>query len=161
MKNIILNNTESEFNPSSDSLAKVIVSRLGLLPRKKGSTDSMHKIMLELYEKTKQANREKKPEAAVMTVEEMAAFAGITKQTMYEYLERWLTIEFIVRITYMATVDGKPKKVVGYKLNGTTIEDAFSKVQNVINKNLNQTQNYISELQRMIKNEKIKEKMQR
>lgn len=159
MKNIILNNTESEFNPSTDSLAKVIVSRLGLLPRKKGSTDSMHKIMLELYEKTKQANRQKKPELAVMTVEEMAAFANITKQTMYEYLERWLRIDFIVRITYMATVDGKPKKVVGYKLNGTTIEDAFSKVQSVISKNLDQTNQYISELQRMIKNEKIKEKM--
>ncbi|MFT4326903.1 MAG: hypothetical protein ACMXYK_05355 [Candidatus Woesearchaeota archaeon] len=157
MKKIILTDAEPEFNPSVESLAKIITARLGLLPRKKGSTDSMHKIILEFYERSKQANRQKKPELAVMTVEEMSFFAGITKQTMYEYLERWLTIDFITRVTFFSTESGNTKKIVGYKLNGTTLEDAFSKTQAIISKNLAETDSYITELQRMIKNEKIKE----
>lgn len=154
MKKIIITDAEPEFNANSDALAKVIVSRLGLLPRKRGSNDSMHKIMLELYERSKNATRVKNPKLAVMSVEKMADFAGITKQTMYDYLGRWLDIDFIYKVSY---IDDRGKKIVGYKLNGNNLEEAFKKSSSIILKNLNQTEKYVSELQKLIKNEKIRE----
>lgn len=158
MNKILLTDAEPEYNANSDALAKIITMRLGLLPRKKGSTDHMHKIMLELYERSKKAAREKNPELAVMTVEEMAAFAGITKQTMYEYVDRWLQLEFISKVSYI----GSDKKVVkGYKLTGSTLEDAFQKARIVVMKNLDTTQHYILELQKLLKNEKIKASMKK
>jgi hypothetical protein len=155
MRKIVLQDTEPEFNADSDALAKVVASRLGLLPRKRGSTDVMHKLLLELYERQKVATREKVPEKAVMSVEEMAGFSGITKQTMYEYLERWLVIEFIHKVTFLSN----GKKVIGYKINGTTLEDAFKKTQVVVVNNLRETETYISELQKLLKNEKIRASM--
>lgn len=158
MNKIILTDAEPEYNADSDALAKIVTMRLGLLPRKKGSTDYMHKILLELYERTKKATREKNPELAVMTVEEMAAFASITKQTMYEYVDRWLQLEFISKVSYI----GSDKKVVkGYKLSGNTLEDAFQKARIIVMKNLDATQNYIQELQKLLKNEKIKASMKK
>lgn len=156
MNKYILTDAQPEYNADSDALAKVITMRLGLLPRKKGATDYMHKILLELYERTKKATREKNPELSVMTVEEMASFAGITKQTMYEYVDRWLQVEFISKVSYI----GSEKKVIkGYKLNGTTLEDAFLKSKIIILKNLDETQRYIQEIQKQLKNEKIKATM--
>ena len=46
-------------SPDSVELAKVIINRIGLMPRKKGSTEDMHKTLIELYERTKQAAKEK------------------------------------------------------------------------------------------------------
>ena len=61
-RNFILTNIEpSSMNPDSIELAKVIISRIGLMPRKKGSTEDMYKTLIELYERMKQANKEKKP----------------------------------------------------------------------------------------------------
>jgi len=157
MRKIILTDTEPEFNADSDALAKVVASRLGLLPRKKGSTDIMHKLLLELYERQKIATREKILEKAVMSVEDMAGFSGITKQTMYEYLERWLAIDFIHKVTFIA----HGKKVVGYKINGTTLEEAFRKTQAIVQNNLADTEKYISELQKLLKNEKIRASMKK
>jgi hypothetical protein len=151
MKKIILGDVEPDYNCDSNSLARIITSRLGLIPRKEGSTDALHKILLELYERTKIATRDKKPEAAIMTVEEMASFAGITKQTMYEHLEKWLNLDFLVKISY---ISGE-KIVKGYRLNGTTLEEAFTKAKVIIGKNLDLTQKYIQDLQKMLKNEKI------
>ena len=156
MKKIILSDAEPQFDSNSTDLAKIVTSRLGLLPRKRGSNDSMHKILIELYERTKTATRSKKPENAIMTVEEMSAFAGITKQTMYEYLERWLVLDLLAKVSFI----GADSKVVkGYKLNGANLEEAFKRIKNVVNNNLSQTEKMISDLQKMLKNEKIKKSM--
>jgi hypothetical protein len=45
--------------------------------------------------------------------------------------------------------------VIGYKLNGNTLEQAFEKTKAKINNNLQFTQKYILELQKTLKNEKI------
>ncbi len=158
MKKIILTDVEPEFNSDSNSLSKVVISRLGLLPRKKGSNDCMHKIMQELYERCKKATKEKNQKFSVMTVEDMANYAQITKQTMYEYLGRWIDIEFIIKVSFL---DDLGKKVIGYKLNGNNLEEAFNKVEKMILKNLSETSKYVSELQKMIKNEKISETMKK
>lgn len=153
---ITLENIEPNLNPSTEELAKVILTRIGLEPRKKGSTENMHKTLIELYERVKAANREKKPELAIMTVEEMGVCAGITRQTMYEYLKRWLHLNFIVKTSYIK--DGKV--IIGYKLNGNNLEGTFGKVIQQINNNLEITQKYIKELQRIVKNEKISDSIQ-
>lgn len=150
---IILTNFEPGLNPSSDDLANVILSRTGLLPRKKGSTDRMHHVLLELYERSKQAYRKKKPELSIMTVEDMGLFAGISRQTMYDYLGRWTELGLIAKTSFVC--DGKV--IIGYKLNGPTLERAFERSISAIQENLNATMTLIRELQRSVKNEKISE----
>ena len=63
---------EATDQATSEELAKVLLARFGLLPRKKDGTAQMHRLLLELYERKKRANREKQLEAAVMPVEDMA-----------------------------------------------------------------------------------------
>ena len=151
MSKIILTNHEPGMNPSSEELAIIILARTGLMPRKKGSTEKMHRTFLELYERAKFANRDKRPEKAVMTVEEMGTFAGITRQTMYDYLKRWLDLNLIVKTSYIKD----SRVIIGYKLNGPTLETAFEKATQIISANLENTQKYVKELQRLVKNEKI------
>jgi hypothetical protein len=148
---IILTDLEPSMNPTSEELANVVLSRIGLMPRKKGATDKMFQTLLELYERTKAANRDKKPELAVMTVEEMGVFAGITRQTMYDYLNRWLMLSLIVKTSYI----NNSKVIIGYKLNGNTLDSAFEKATQKVSNNLELTQRYVKELQRLVKNEKI------
>lgn len=150
-KIILSDVTPASVTPDSKELANVIIARIGLSPRKKGSTENMHKTLIELYERTKKANQEKRPEIAVMTVEEMGAYAGITRQTMYEYLDRWTTLDLIVKTSYI----WESKVVIGYKLNGNTLEAAFERVLLKIKNHLEFTQKYIRELQKTIKNEKL------
>ncbi len=150
---IILKASEPDINAGSDELAGILVDRLGLMPRKKGSTDKMHKVLVELYERAKEASRRKMPNKAIMTVEEMGFFAGITRQTMYDYLKRWLELELISKVSY---IDMDNNVVIGYRLNGNTLEQAFEKTRAKINNNLDLTNKYIRELQRILKNEKIK-----
>jgi hypothetical protein len=138
-------------NPTSEELAKIVMTRLGLEPRKSGATENMYRVLTELYERSKTAHRQKQPEHAVMTVEEMGAFAGITRQTMYDYLKRWLDLSMIVKTSYITN----NKVVIGYKLNGSTLETSFEKARQQIAHNLELTSKYITELQRRIKNEKI------
>ncbi|MFW6230960.1 MAG: hypothetical protein ACOC32_02965 [Nanoarchaeota archaeon] len=152
MQKIVLAEHEPGMNADSQELAKIIMGRIGLTPRKEGSTDKMYRTLLELYERSKQANREKKPELAVMTVDDMGYFAGITRQTMYEYLKRWMVLNLIVKTSYIA--DGKV--VIGYKLNGNTLEQAYEKSVQKIKNNMETTMKYIKELQRIVKNEKLK-----
>ncbi len=149
---IILTNIEPDINASSDELAAVLVQRLGLMPRKKGSTERMNKVLIELYERAKEAARHKNPTKSIMTVEEMAYFAGITRQTMYDYLRRWLELDMITKTSY---IDENHKVVIGYKLNGHTLEQSFEKARARINNNLDFTLKYIRELQKIVKNEKI------
>lgn len=148
---IILNDLEPPMNSNSKVLANVIISRMGLEPRKSGSTEHMYKILIELYERMKKANKEKKPEYSVMSVEELAIYASITRQTMYEYIKRWLDLNLIVKTSYIKDA----RVVIGYKLNGNTLESSFEKARNVINNNLEFTLKYVRELQRIIKNEKL------
>ena len=152
MPQFILRHSEPTMNPSSDELANIIIHRMGLMPRKKGSTEKMHRILVELYEKSKVASREKSPTAALMTVEEMAMYAGISRQTMYDYIKRWVEIDFISKTSYIGP---EQKVIVGYKLNGPTLESAFDKSKTRIINNVDLTAKYISELQRILKNEKI------
>lgn len=155
MNKIILTNEEPNINANSKELAKVIIDRIGLMPRKKGSTERMNEVLIELYERSKLASKEKSPTASIMTVEEMATFAGITRQTMYDYLKRWLLVEFIVKASY---IDKSDKVVIGYRLNGANLEAAFEKTRVKITNNLDFTQKYILELQKTIKNEKLSKK---
>jgi len=74
---------------------------------------------------------------------------------MYEYLSRWLMLDLIIKTSYIG-IDNKV--VVGYKLNGATLESAFEKAKTRINNNLDLTQKYIQELQKLVKNEKISQK---
>ena len=148
---IVLQNHEPGMNPTSEELAKIVMARMGLEPRKSGSTDKMYRTLLELYERSKLAHREKKPEHAVMTVEEMGAFAGITRQTMYDYLRRWLDLNMILKTSYI--VDNRV--VIGYKLNGSTLEASFEKARQQVSNSLELTAKYIKELQKRIKNENI------
>lgn len=152
MSKIVLQHAEPNLNANSEELAGVIIHRLGLIPRKKGSTERMNHVFLQLYERAKEASRDKNPTKAVITVEEMALHARITRQTMYEYLERWLALDFIVKQSYIGS-DGKV--VVGYRLNGNTIESAFDKAKTRISNHLDLTSRYIQELQKTLKNEKI------
>jgi hypothetical protein len=148
---IVLTDTEPPMNPHSDELAGVILERVGLLPRKRGSTDFMFRLLIELYERTKQAQREKKPHLAVMTVEEMGMYAKITRQTMYEYLRRWLDLNILTKMSYIEN----GKVTIGYKLNGNTLESAFEKGMNTIKNNIDLTLRYVGEFQKILKNEKI------
>ncbi len=148
---IIMTESEPGINPGSEELARVVIDRLGLAPRKEGSTDKMYKTLLELYERSKQANREKNPELAVMTVDDMGYFAGITRQTMYEYLKRWMSLGLVVKTSYI----NEGRVIIGYKLNGNTLEQAFEKSMQKIKNNLDTTMKYIKELQRLVKNEKL------
>lgn len=148
---IIIGDHEPGMNPTAEELIKVVMQRMGLTPRKEGATDKMHNVLVELYEKTKVAQRDKKPEASVMTVEEMGLHAGITRQTMYDYLKRWLELDLIVKTSYI----NMGKVVVGYKLNGNTLESAFEKARQRINNHLETSMKYVGQLQKLIKNEKI------
>ncbi|MFT4312237.1 MAG: hypothetical protein ACMXYF_03335 [Candidatus Woesearchaeota archaeon] len=141
---------------SADQLAKVVLERLGLQPKKRGSTEHMHKTLVEFYERAKHATAKKDQKLAVLTVDEMALFAKISRQTMYEYLSRWTAIGLIQKVTY---IDDQKKVIIGYKLSGSSLSDAFAKVKSVVAEQLEQTSQYIDALQRSLKNEKIAEKM--
>ncbi len=152
---IILTDVEPALGANSGELSNVIINRMGIMPRKRGSTERLNQVFLQMYERSKAANREKNPKLALITVEEMAAIAGITRQTMYDYLKRWLTIQLIVKTSY---IDEKNRAVIGYRLNGQSLEAAFDKVKSRINGNLELTSSYIQQLQKIIKNEKLSQK---
>ena len=151
----LTNKEPGSVNPDSKELANIIIERMGLSPRKTGSTDQMYRVMVELYERMKLSQKEKKPELAVLTVEEMGNHANITRQTMYEYIKRWLDLELIAKTTYIY----ENKVIVGYKLNGVTLENAFEKATVRIRNHLDQTLKHVRDLQNTIKREKISETM--
>jgi len=115
----------------------------------------MNKVLIELYERAKYAGKEKMPAKALMTVEEMGFFAGITRQTMYDYIKRWTELDLILKASY---IEPSQKVTIGYKLNGNTLEAAFEKARVRISNNLDITAKYVQELQKTIKNEKISQK---
>lgn len=150
---IQLENTEPGEQPSPEEIAKTLLARFGLLPRKKGSNAAMHKLLLELYERKKQANREKKPELAVIPVELMGQVAGIKRQTMYDYLHRWLDLSILKKTSFVS--DGKV--IIGYELNGTSLESAFRKAESTVKNHLETSFKLVEQLQNEIKREKLKQ----
>jgi len=87
-----------------------------------------------------------------MSVEEMAMYANIQRQTMYDYLKRWLTLQIIKK----ASFSNRGEISKGYELNGNNLETAFSKANTVINNHLETSIDYIQDLQKSIKNEKLR-----
>jgi hypothetical protein len=149
--NIQLGHAEVLPDAEVAEMARILLARFGLLPRKKDGSAKMHPLLLELYERKKQANKEKKPETAVMPVEEMGMFAGIKRQTMYDYLHRWLNLGILKKTSFVA--DGKV--VIGYELNGNNLEAAFRKAESTIKNHLDDSFKLLMELQNKIKKEKI------
>ena len=148
---IQLEHKEAVEQANPEELAKVLLHRFGLVPRKKDGSATMHNLLMELYERKKVANRDKKPEAAVMPVEEMGSFAGIKRQTMYEYLHRWLDLNILKKTSFVSN----GKVIIGYELNGTNLESAFKKAESTIKGHLEDSFKIIEQLQNEIKKEKI------
>lgn len=137
---------------NAQELSKVLLARFGLLPRKKDGSAQLHALLLELYERKKQANREKRPEEAVMPVEEMALHANIKRQTMYDHLKRWLDLSILKKTSFVSG----GKVVIGYELNGTNLENAFRKAESTIKGHLDQSFRIVEKLQQEIKKEKMR-----
>jgi len=144
--------TKPTNNADPLELIRCILSRFGLLPRKKGAKINIDKLILELYEAKKRAYKDKNPNLAIMTVEEMAGFAGVSRQTMYDYLYRFLQLNILKKTTYI----GKSQLIVGYELSGPNLESSFSKASEMIEEQLKTSINLIKELQNEIKKEKLK-----
>lgn len=139
-------------NSSADDLARVLIARFGLSPRKSDASAQFHKLLLELSERKKSANRDKRPELAVMPVEEMGSFAGIRRQTMYDYLHRWLDLQILKKTSFVAS----GKVIIGYELNGQNVEGAFRKAETCIKNHLDTSFKLIEQLQSEVKKEKLR-----
>ncbi|MBI4139543.1 hypothetical protein HY483_01130 [Candidatus Woesearchaeota archaeon] len=148
---ILLENAEQIPGSNSEEIARIVITRFGLSPRKKDGSAKIHTILLELYEKKKTSNREKKPEAGLMTVEEMALYAGVKRQTMYDYLHRFLDLDIIKKTSFV----NQGKVIIGYELNGNTLEQAFRKAEQRIHNHIETSFKIIAELQNTIKKEKL------
>ena len=62
-----------------------------------------------------------------------------------------LDLKLIVKTSYIK----ENKVIIGYKLNGSTLESAFERATVQIKNNMALTLKYTQELQRLVKNEKI------
>lgn len=133
-------------------LSRVLLARFGLTPRKKDGQAELNKLLLELYERKKASNRDKRPELAVMPVEEMALYAGIKRQTMYDHLKRWLDLNILKKTSFVAG----GKVVIGYELNGTNLEAAFRKAEATIKAHMDLSFRVVEQLQTEIKKEKLR-----
>lgn len=150
---IQLEHAEALPDANVEELSRTLLARFGLLPRKKDGNAAMHKLLLELYERKKVANRDRKPEAAVIPVELMGNIAGIKRQTMYEYLHRWLDLGILKKTSFVA----EGKVVIGYELNGANLEGAFRKAETSIKNHLDTSLKIVDTLQNEIKRDKLKQ----
>ena len=148
---IQLTNAEA-LRDDSGELARVLLARFGLMPRKRDGSAELHKLLLVLYERKKEANRERRPESAVIPVEEMALHAGIKRQTMYDYLRRFLDLNILKKTSFVS--DGKV--IIGYELNGTNLESAFRKAESTLKAHVDESFRVIERLQNEIKKEKLR-----
>ncbi|PIN76171.1 hypothetical protein COV18_00555 [Candidatus Woesearchaeota archaeon CG10_big_fil_rev_8_21_14_0_10_37_12] len=139
-------------NNNSQELATALLARFGLLPRKKDGAAQFHTLLLELYERKKEANRDKRPESAIMPVEEMALHASIKRQTMYDHLRRWLDLQIIKKTSFVSG----GKVIIGYELNGTNLESAFRKAESTIKAHMDASFRIIENLQNEVKKEKLR-----
>jgi hypothetical protein len=138
----------------SDELSRVVLARFGLMPRKKDAKAGFHRLILEMYEKKKTATNERKPELAVMTVEEMGAISGIKRQTMYDYLRRWTNLQILKKTTLV----NSGAVITGYELNGVNLENAFRKAEAIIQEHVTKSIDIVKELQNEIKKAKLRKK---
>lgn len=136
----------------SEEITRIVLARFGLLPRKKDGIAKMHNLLIEFSERKKQANRDKKPELAVLPVEEMALHAGIKRQTMYDYLGRWLKLQVLKKTSFV----NAGKVVIGYELNGSNLESAFRKAEMAIRNHTEESVELVKKLQNEIKRDKLK-----
>lgn len=150
--NIQLSHAEAMPDASPEDIARTILSRLGLIPRKKDGQARMHSLLLELSERKKAGNREKRPELSVMPVEEMGVFASIARQTMYEYLGRWTGLGILKKTSFVTN----GRVIIGYELNGPTLESAFKKAEQCIANHVQTTLDLVRRLQTEVKREKLK-----
>ena len=137
---------------NSEELAKVLLARFGLLPRKVDAKAQFHRLLLELYERKKHSLKERKPELAVMSVDQMAAYAGIARQTFYEYMARWLTLQVIKKTSFVAD----KRLTTGYELNGNNLEAAFARSKNIVEDHTQTSIEIAKGLQTEIKKEKLR-----
>ena len=139
-------------NANSRELTRCILDRFGLLPRKSGAKIHVENLVMELYERKKRAYKDKNQDAAIMTVEEMATFSNISRQTMYDYLYRFLSLNILKKTSFIS----QNKLVVGYELSGNNLETSFSKAIELINEQLSTSMDIIKDLQNEIKKEKLR-----
>jgi hypothetical protein len=139
-------------NAEPRELTRCILDRFGLLPRKSGAKIRIEDLILEMYEKKKQAYKDKNPNIAIMTVEEMAAFANVSRQTMYDYLYRFLQLSILKKTSFIKD----NKLTVGYELSSNNLETSFSKAIETINEELSTSLEIIKKLQNEIKKEKLR-----
>jgi len=147
-----LEHVEPVPNATSSEMAKIVLSRFGLMPRKRDGQAKFEKLLLEMYERKKKANKDHKPEHAVMPVEDMGVFSGIARQTMYEYVKRWVQLGIIKKTSFVAG----GKVVIGYELNGNNLEGAFTKASQIIRNHTETSLDIIKNLQLEIKKEKLR-----
>lgn len=157
---IILQNEHLPRDADSKLIASILLSRIGLLPRKSGSTKEMHSVLIELYERSKLSNKLSQPQLALMSVEEMAKYANISRQTFYEYLGRWVELNLIQKQNYVVMSDIGKRIYNGYRLNGANLLAAVEKVNDTIQNNMNETIRITKLLQNEIKKEKLRSNYQ-
>ena len=150
---IQLEHQEPTDQANIDELSRVLLSRFGLQPRKKDGSAQLHALLIELSERKKASNREKKPELSVIPVEEMAFLAGIKRQTMYEYLHRWLDLNVLKKTSFVSN----GKVVIGYELNGPNLEASFRKAESTIKTHLDMSFKILDNLQNEIKKDKLRQ----
>lgn len=153
---IILQNDTIPQDASSELIATILLSRIGLLPRKSGSTKDMHSVILQLYERSKLSNKLSQPQMALMSVEEMAKYANVSRQTFYEYLSRWVELNLIQKQNYVVMSPTGKRIYNGYRLNGNNLLAAVEKVNETIQNNMNETIRITKLLQNEIKKEKLR-----
>ena len=109
-------------------------------------------LILELYERKKQAYKNKLPDEAVMTVEAMATYAQVSRQTMYDYLYRFLQLNILKKTSFMK----QHELITGYELSGHNLETSFTKAITLIHEELGTSLELIKSLQNEIKKEKLR-----
>jgi hypothetical protein len=139
-------------NSDSKVLMECVLDRFGLLPRKAGAKVRIEALILELYERKKRAYKEKNPNLAIMTVEEMAIFSQISRQTMYDYLDRFLQLSILKKTSVILD----KKLTCGYELSSNNLETSFAKALETINEQLSTSMDLIKKLQNEIKKEKLR-----
>jgi len=141
-------------SPGADQkeLSNVVLARFGLIPRKKDAKAAFNKLLLEFYERKKQSLKDKKPELAIMSIDEMALYSNIKRQTMYDYLKRWLSLALIKKASF-----ARGNSIIrGYELNGSNLENAFRKAETIVQQHILRSIDYINDLQNEVKKDKLR-----
>lgn len=144
----------------SEELSQILLSRLGLQPRKTKSFEGLHRLLLVLYQKAKDDPNN----FGLMDVAQMLSYINIgeskiDRSTLYDYINRWLEVGIIKkdRIVETDSLTGKRVSRSGYRLNGKSLVEAVSRVNEEILKISRQSYELAELITRQIKNRKISE----